>query len=161
MKNITILGSTGSIGQNTLSVVRKFPAKFRVVGISANSDIDKLTQQVNEFKPLSVCISDKDKAVALSKKIGSKVKVLTGGDGLEALAADKKADQVMLAVSGTAGLKPLISEARERTPHAVYRLRTQPAMVRTDAQALCEALMSRGIACYFSATREGDGASIE
>lgn len=109
MKNIAILGSTGSIGQNTLNVVRKFPDKFRVVAISANSDIDKLTQQVNEFKPASVCISDKSKAVALSKKIGSRVKVLTGEDGLEALAADKKADQVMLAVSGTAGLKPLIS----------------------------------------------------
>ncbi|MDD5097720.1 MAG: 1-deoxy-D-xylulose-5-phosphate reductoisomerase, partial [Candidatus Omnitrophica bacterium] len=53
MKNIAVLGSTGSIGTSTLDVIRKFPGSFRVAALTANSDIDSLYKQIQEFKPPS------------------------------------------------------------------------------------------------------------
>ncbi|MBM3243810.1 MAG: 1-deoxy-D-xylulose-5-phosphate reductoisomerase, partial [Candidatus Omnitrophica bacterium] len=56
MKNIAILGSTGSIGKSTLSVIKRFPGKFRAVALSTNSDIKTLYKQIKEFRPLFVCV---------------------------------------------------------------------------------------------------------
>ncbi|MFH0855307.1 MAG: 1-deoxy-D-xylulose-5-phosphate reductoisomerase [Candidatus Omnitrophota bacterium] len=109
MKNIAILGSTGSIGENTLSVVRNFPGEFRVVALSANSDIAKLSRQVEEFKPACVCVSDKDYAGKFSKIIKPGVKVFAGVDGLDELVKDKRINQVMFAISGAGALSPLLS----------------------------------------------------
>ncbi len=109
MKNIAILGSSGSIGESTLSVIRNFPDKFKVVALSVNSDTGKLYRQIKEFKPLAVCVNDKRRAFGLVKKISPGIKVFTGGDGLKALVADKRIDQVMFAISGSAALMPLVS----------------------------------------------------
>jgi len=109
MKNIAVLGSTGSIGENTLNVIRNFPSKFRVVALSVNSDIAKLSKQIKEFKPACVCVNDRVKALALSKTIKPSVKVFAGKEGLSELARDKRIDQIMFAISGTAALSPLIA----------------------------------------------------
>ncbi|MGH7252906.1 MAG: 1-deoxy-D-xylulose-5-phosphate reductoisomerase, partial [Nitrospiraceae bacterium] len=58
MKKIVILGSTGSIGTNTLDIVAKFPEQFRVIGLTAGTNDDKLEEQVRVFKPASVALSD-------------------------------------------------------------------------------------------------------
>ncbi|MCX5695638.1 MAG: 1-deoxy-D-xylulose-5-phosphate reductoisomerase [Candidatus Omnitrophica bacterium] len=109
MKNIAILGSTGSVGENTLKVIRNFPDKFKVTALSANADIDKLSRQIKEFAPACVCVNDKARALALSKMIKPGVKVFTGSEGLEALVKDKRIDQVMFAISGSPALAPLLS----------------------------------------------------
>jgi len=109
MRNIAILGSSGSIGENTLNVVRNLPGKFRVIALSANSDIDKLSRQVKEFKPACVCVNDLSRARALSKTIKPGVKVFAGDEGLRELIKDKRIDQFMFSISGTAALSPLLS----------------------------------------------------
>ena len=65
MKNIAILGSTGSIGKNALDVARNFPCEFKIVGLTARSDIDTLYAQVKEFKPKFICVSDSGAALKL------------------------------------------------------------------------------------------------
>jgi 1-deoxy-D-xylulose-5-phosphate reductoisomerase len=109
MKNIAILGSTGSIGQNSLSVVRGFPDRFRVVGLSTNSNIDILYQQIKEFHPLSVCIKDINAALRLEPKLKSRgIKLFIGEDGLLEMIQDKRIDLVVLAISGSGALLPLL-----------------------------------------------------
>ncbi|MDD5662316.1 MAG: 1-deoxy-D-xylulose-5-phosphate reductoisomerase [Candidatus Omnitrophica bacterium] len=109
MKNIAILGASGSIGQNTLSVIRNYPDKFKVVALSVNSDIGRLSSQIREFRPLAVCVNDRDRALALSGKIKSGVKIFSGRQGLEELVRDKRIDQVVFAISGASALAPLVS----------------------------------------------------
>lgn len=109
MKNIAVFGSTGSIGENTLSVIRNFPDKFRVTALSANSDIDKLSRQAREFRPDYVCVGDESRAAALAKIIKPGIKVFSGNAGLEELAKSKKIDQIMFAISGSGALSPLLS----------------------------------------------------
>ena len=108
MKNIAILGSTGSIGQAALEVVRHFPGRFRIVGLSANSDIDTLYKQIKEFRPKSICVSDEEAAGRLKPLLRAKVKLLTGEAGLVALAGDSEVEQVLLAISGFVALAPLL-----------------------------------------------------
>ncbi|MBU4345990.1 MAG: 1-deoxy-D-xylulose-5-phosphate reductoisomerase [Candidatus Omnitrophica bacterium] len=108
MKNITILGSTGSIGQNTLQVIKQFPDRFSIVGLSANSNIDILYQQIKEFHPRFVCVRDQKAAVNLKPKISPKIKLFMGEDGLEELVGQKRTDEIVLAISGSGGLPPLL-----------------------------------------------------
>jgi len=109
MKKIAVLGSSGSIGQSTLAVVRSLPKKFKVLALSVNSDIVKLKQQIEEFHPAIVCVRDKEAACRLRAQVGSLPKVLCGEDGLNELVRDKEIQQIMLAISGSAALNPLIS----------------------------------------------------
>ena len=109
MKNIAVLGSTGSIGASTLDVIRKFPGNFRVVALTVNSDIECLYKQIKEFKPQIVCIRDEHKARLFAKKVPTSTKIYCGDIGLEELVKDKRIDQVMFAISGGAALGPLIS----------------------------------------------------
>ena len=83
MKNIAVLGSSGSIGQSTLEVVRSLPQEFKVLALSVNSDIVKLKQQIKEFRPKLVCIQDPQAAVQLKASLGSSIKVLCGQEGLK------------------------------------------------------------------------------
>ena len=72
MKHIAILGSTGSIGQNTLNVVRGLSGKFRVAALTANSNIALLLRQIKEFHPEFVCIRDLDAALTLEAQLENK-----------------------------------------------------------------------------------------
>lgn len=108
MKKIAVLGSSGSIGQSTLAVVRSLPKQFKVVALTVNCDIVKLKQQIEEFRPRLVCVKDKVAAFKLKSQVGSLTKVLSGDDGLEELIADKEIAQIMFAISGSAALKPLV-----------------------------------------------------
>ncbi len=109
MKNIAVLGSTGSIGESTLGVIRSQRKHFRVASLSVNSDIDNLYKQIKEFKPFSVCVRDERKAKILAARINSSTKIYCGEQGLEELVKEKRIDQVMFALSGAAALAPLIS----------------------------------------------------
>ncbi len=109
MKRIAILGSTGSIGRNTLEVIRNFPDKFRAVGLSTNSNIDILEQQIKEFHPSFVCVRDKEAAVKLKPKLKSKgIRLFVAEPGLEEMVSDKRIDKVVLAISGSSALSVLL-----------------------------------------------------
>ncbi len=109
MKKIAVLGSSGSIGQSTLAVVRSLPKEFKVLALSVNSDIVKLKQQIEEFRPAIVCVRDKEAAGRLRVQVGPLTKVLCGEEGLNELVGDKEIQQIMFAISGSAALIPLIS----------------------------------------------------
>lgn len=111
INNISILGSTGSIGQQTLEVVRNL--KINVVALSANSNIEILEKQIREFKPCIVAVSNTDMANKLSKNISDiNVKVLDGNDGICEVAACPKSDMVLNAIMGMAGLEPTLYAIR-------------------------------------------------
>jgi 1-deoxy-D-xylulose-5-phosphate reductoisomerase len=107
MKKIILLGSTGSIGRNTLKVVRHLSSDFQVAVLAARSNIDLLEEQIQEFHPEAVVIGDTDKALEFQKK-NPQLKVLAGVDGLCEAAAWAGADIVVFAMTGTAALKPAL-----------------------------------------------------
>ena len=108
MKKILILGSTGSIGINTLNVIRKFPDKFVISALTVNKRIDLLEPQIEEFKPEFVVVQNKDFAKELKSKIKGKCEVLSGKEGLLYAAANIEYDVLIGAMVGFAGLAPTI-----------------------------------------------------
>lgn len=108
LKKILILGSTGSIGRNTLDVIRNFPDKFKAAALSVNTRIDLLEPQIEEFKPSAVVVKDPLLAETLKKSIGSKCEVLSGIEGLISIAANMDYDIFVGAMVGFAGLAPTI-----------------------------------------------------
>ena len=110
VKNISIVGSTGSIGVQTLDVVRRFPGRFKVVGLSAHSDWETLYEQVQEFKPLEASVADAGAAGRLSEALGgSHVKVWTGETGSARIASIPEAHTTLISVVGMAGLLPSLA----------------------------------------------------
>jgi len=108
LKNILILGSTGSIGKNTLEVIRNFPDRFKVAALTVNTRIDLLELQIDEFKPATVVVKDSILAETLRKSIGSKCEVLSGVEGLIGIAANMDYDIFVGAMVGFAGLAPTV-----------------------------------------------------
>jgi 1-deoxy-D-xylulose-5-phosphate reductoisomerase len=113
MKTIVILGSTGSIGTNTLDIVERFPDKFRVAGLTAHSNDEKLEEQIRLFKPLMVALSDASAAARLRRRCtGLPVKILAGEEGLIQVASMPGAELVISAIVGGAGLVPTLAAIR-------------------------------------------------
>ena len=110
MKYIAILGSTGSIGTQTLDVVRRNPSMFQVSALSAHHNVDLLIEQALEFKPSVVCIADEsyEKQLRLALK-DQHTRILIGEEGLEEMAALPANDIVVAAMVGFAGLRPTIT----------------------------------------------------
>ncbi|MGG4146188.1 1-deoxy-D-xylulose-5-phosphate reductoisomerase [Paenibacillus algorifonticola] len=104
MKKITILGSTGSIGTQTLDVIANDPERFQVVGLSAGSNTDLLIQQAIRFKPSIVCLSTKEAAEAVASSLPAGTRVIYGEQGLIELAGETEADIVVTAIMGSRGL---------------------------------------------------------
>ena len=114
MKKISILGSTGSIGKQTLDVVRQHSDKFEVVAISANSSVELLLAQIKEFKPKYVAVYDEVSALKLKSMIPSdiNIEVLSGMEGLKAIAALNEIDVLLTAIVGMIGLVPTLTAIR-------------------------------------------------
>ena len=109
MRVLSILGSTGSIGTQTLEVVRRHPEDFKVVGLACGSDIDQLMKQIEEFRPEAVSVANPAKAEELRTRLaasGDKTEVLTGEEGDIAIATLSSCDTVVGAMVGVAGLLP-------------------------------------------------------
>jgi 1-deoxy-D-xylulose-5-phosphate reductoisomerase len=110
MKRIVILGSTGSIGRNTLEVVRALEGRIDVVGLSANTNIVELDRQIAEFRPKAVCVCSDALADKLRGACGLPADaVYSGQDGLVRLARSNEADLVVNAVVGAAGIVPTLA----------------------------------------------------
>ena len=115
IKHVTILGSTGSIGVNTLDVIRAHPDRFKVVALTAGKQIDRLAQQCAEFKPAIAVVADADgaahlKQILLDQKINTQV--LYGPQALVSAVTDSGCDTVMAAIVGAAGLVPTLAAAK-------------------------------------------------
>ena len=112
---VTILGSTGSIGVNTLDVLQRHPDRFRVVALTAHQDVETLLQQCLSCEPEYAVMADPKAADRLRGRLraaGRPVEVLAGGEGLEQVAALPEVAYVMAAIVGAAGLLPTLAAAR-------------------------------------------------
>ena len=116
-QNITVLGSTGSIGLSTLDICRQHPQRYNVVALAANRDVEGLLSQCMEFSPEYVVMADADSASELEMRLqksgnDNAPEVLTGADAMDQVAALEKNDMVMAAIVGAAGLKPALSAVK-------------------------------------------------
>ncbi len=105
MKRLSILGSTGTIGRATLDIVRRYPHRFRVIGLAAGTNVELMTQQIEEFRPDVVALSDENSAERLNDKF-RELEILSGQDGLCKVATVEDVDFVLSAISGASGLVP-------------------------------------------------------
>jgi len=109
MKNVALLGSTGSIGTSTIKVAEDLPDRIRLVGLAAGGNDSLLLSQTLKHKPLAVSINSPEKARKLASELGGKTPVYCGDDGLMKLATMPEADTVLIAIVGIAGLKPALA----------------------------------------------------
>lgn len=115
MKEITILGSTGSIGVNTLDVISRHRDKFNVKALTANTNLDVFLDQCIQYKPEYAVMADEDCASKLEEKLKKEapdVSILAGTDGLLQVAELETVDYVMAAIVGAAGLLPTLGAAK-------------------------------------------------
>jgi 1-deoxy-D-xylulose-5-phosphate reductoisomerase len=111
---VSVLGSTGSIGVSTLDVLARHPERYRVVALTANTDVAKLAEQCRRFRPEVAAMADAGSAAALARELADlpDTEVLSGVDGLSAAACHADAEQVMAAIVGAAGLLPTLAAVR-------------------------------------------------
>jgi 1-deoxy-D-xylulose-5-phosphate reductoisomerase len=112
MRNVVLLGSTGSIGTSTVLVAEDLPDQIRLVGLGAGNNSDLLLKQTLRHRPEAVSVSDPTKAKELQSVLPGSTKVYCGDDGLLKLATLPGADIVLIAIVGTAGLQPALAAIR-------------------------------------------------
>src|SRR6185369_12799732 len=112
MKNVVLLGSTGSIGTSTVKVADDLPDRIRLLALGAGNNTDLLLEQTRKHKPSAISISDPAKARELCDTLGTGTQVFSGTEGLIQLATLPAADIVLIAIVGTAGLKPALAAIR-------------------------------------------------
>ncbi len=108
MKTLTVLGSTGSIGKNTLEIVRRHAGEFRVAGLAAGRNIELLEEQIAEFKPRAVYLKDASAAQALAAKALPGLKVFNGAETIDAFTAWLDSDVLVAGMNGTDALGPVL-----------------------------------------------------
>lgn len=116
MKNITILGSTGSIGCSTLAVIRQNSSQFNVYALVGGKNVSKMTEQCQEFKPKYVAMADEQAAIALKSNLlnlNLDIEVSSGEQAICDLAQLPEVDYVMAAIVGAAGLKPTLAAIKK------------------------------------------------
>ncbi len=105
---VLLLGSTGSIGTSALNCIRRFPDRFSLVGIAANTRVESLAEQIGEFQPEAVCIGSPD-ALRNSRERFRSVQVYEGFAGLERIVQDLDFDILLNALVGSVGLRPTVA----------------------------------------------------
>src|SRR6185503_1094215 len=112
MRRVVLLGSTGSIGVSTLKVAADLSDRIRIVGLAAGNNVELLMEQAGRQRPAAVSINDPAKAAALRDALGKSTQVFSGAEGLLRLATLPEADNVLIAIVGTAGLQPALAALR-------------------------------------------------
>lgn len=142
MKQITLIGSTGSIGKNALEVMAQHPGEFSVFAIAAKNNVDDLVIQARRFHPRFVSVFDPEKKNELERKLAvenlNSIKVLSGREGLNEIATHPEVDQVLLALAGSEGLFPLFAAIRAKKSIALANkepLVTAGGLIRDLARA--------------------------
>src|SRR5665213_1082130 len=105
MKNVVLLGSTGSIGTSTVKVAEDLPDKIQLIGLAAGNNLELLLEQTRKHKPAVISINDPAKANEAKNALGNSTEVYCGNEGLIKLATMPSADIVLIAIVGTAGLQ--------------------------------------------------------
>ncbi len=114
MKNISVLGSTGSIGRSSLEVIDKLSHRFKVVGLTAGRNTQLLEKQVEKFRPKIVSLERKEEAEDLRRKFrGKSIKVTFAQEGAEEVASFSENDIVISAITGIDGLRPTLAAVQE------------------------------------------------
>ncbi len=112
MKNVVLLGSTGSIGTSTIKVADDLPDQIRLLGLAAGNNIELLLEQTRKHRPAAISITDPAKAAELQAALGTSAQVFSGNEGLIQLATLPAADIVLIAIVGIAGLQPALAAIR-------------------------------------------------
>lgn len=112
MKNVVLLGSTGSIGTSTIKVANDLPDRIRLLGLAAGNNMELLLEQTRRHQPAAISIWDPAKARELENLLGTTPEVSCGPEGLVKLATLPAADIVLIAIVGTAGLQPALAAIR-------------------------------------------------
>ena len=112
MKNVVLLGCTGSIGTSTLKVVEDLPDRLRLVGLAAGANADLLVEQTARHQPALISIQDPKRADAVRARVPKGTRVTAGDAGLIEFATLPEADIVLIAIVGTAGLAPALAALR-------------------------------------------------
>lgn len=115
VKQITVLGSTGSIGVSTLDVVARYPDRFKIFALTANRNVERMAQQIRDFTPRYAVMSNVDAATQLRQLLADthyKTEILAGETALAEVAAASDVDYVMAAIVGAAGLLPTLAAVR-------------------------------------------------
>jgi 1-deoxy-D-xylulose-5-phosphate reductoisomerase len=144
MKNVVVLGSTGSIGENALRVARALPDRLRIVGLAAHRNTDRLLKQAKEFGVEHVAVGDSAAAESCAGSVPSDVTLHAGPDGLVELATLAEANIVLCSVVGLAGLPPVLAAVEQGTDVALATKevlvgagqRVMQACARTGARML-------------------------
>ncbi|SHG57118.1 1-deoxy-D-xylulose 5-phosphate reductoisomerase [Thermosyntropha lipolytica DSM 11003] len=110
--NLVLLGSTGSIGRQTLEVVDKYPERFKIVALAAKDEVDELKRQIIRYKPKIVAVDDDYTYRQLKDFCPAGVEVKAGIEGMCELASLEEVDFVLIAVSGAVGIKPTLAAIR-------------------------------------------------
>jgi 1-deoxy-D-xylulose-5-phosphate reductoisomerase len=135
MKNVAIMGSTGSIGTSALKVCAAHPDKFRIVGLAAGKNVKKIAEQVRLFNPRLVCLESEAAAASLAACIKKrKTEVIWSRAGLEQVATMPEADIIISAISGSAGLMPT---------HAAITAGKDVALANKEALVMAGELLTR------------------
>src|SRR5256714_1061367 len=108
-KRVVILGATGSIGESALKVARDIPDRMEIIGLAANSNAEKLAAAANEIRAQSVCLVDETKIDALQRALTYQPQIFAGQKGLREIACLPNAQMVLVAIVGTAGLRPALA----------------------------------------------------
>lgn len=145
MRQVAVLGATGSIGESTLDVIARHPDRYRATVLAAHRSVDEMASLCRVHQPLHAVMSDPDAAAALADRLSDlpAVQVVSGAEALDGLVADDPVDVVVAGIVGFAGLRPTLSAARAG---------------KTILLANKEALVSAG-ALFMEAVREG-GATL-
>ncbi|PFE01285.1 1-deoxy-D-xylulose-5-phosphate reductoisomerase [Bacillus sp. AFS023182] len=124
VKYISILGSTGSIGTSALDVVAAHPEHFKIIGLTANHNIDILEKQIHTFHPRIVSVGTKELADTLRKRISADTKITYGEDGLIEVATHPDSNLVLTSVVGVSGLLPTIEALKAKKDIAIANKET-------------------------------------
>jgi 1-deoxy-D-xylulose-5-phosphate reductoisomerase len=145
MKNLAILGSTGSIGVSTLDIVAAHPDRFRVVSLSAGNNLDRLEEQIRRFRPQIVSVVRPGAARDLRQRLGSDApEVVSGVEGLIACATHGQVEMVLSAIVGAAGLVPTMAAIESGKDIALANKET----LVTAGPLVMEAVARRGVKLY-------------
>ena len=112
MKNVVLLGSTGSIGTSTCKVVDDVSEAVQLIGLAAGKNVTLLREQISNYHPMAISIADPDAAKELADEFSGTPEVYCGEEGLIRLATMPEADIVLIAIVGTAGLQPALAAIR-------------------------------------------------
>jgi len=135
MQGLALLGSTGSIGQSALEVVREHPDRIRVVALAAaGRRLDALADQVAEFRPAAVAVATSEAAEALRERIPNSVEVTSGAEAVAALVERDDVERVLAAMVGAAGLPPV---------HRALSLGKDVALANKESMVVAGGLLNR------------------